>query len=75
MPIIAPEAARRMSLFSGLTEQEKDELLKSGRIHHVSRGQMLFAHGDPVKYFYLITSGIMQLFRVTPDGHEKPSPS
>jgi len=71
LPIIAPENARGLSLFTGLTEQDKDTLIKGGRIRQVPRGQMLFAHGDPVTHFYLIVSGTMQLFRATPDGHEK----
>ena len=58
-------------MFSGMTEQDKDALLASGRLRPCPRGQMLFAHGDPVTHFYIIASGTMQLFRVNPDGHEK----
>lgn len=71
LPIIAPDIARGMPLFSGLTEQDRETLIKGGRLRQVPRGQMLFAHGDPVTHFYLIVSGTMQLLRATPDGHEK----
>lgn len=71
LPIVAPESTRGMALFSGLSEQEKDSLIKGGRLRQVPRGQMLFAHGDPVTHFYVIVSGKMQLFRATQDGHEK----
>lgn len=71
LPILAPDVARGMSLFVGLTEKDRDTLIKGGRLRQIPRGQMLFAHGDPVTHFYLIVSGTMQLFRATPDGHEK----
>jgi len=71
LPIIAPDTARGMPLFAGLAEHDRDTLLKGGRLRQVPRGQMLFAHGDPVTHFYVIVSGTMQLFRATPDGHEK----
>lgn len=60
-----------MPLFSGLTEQDKDLLIKGGRIRRCARGQMLFAHGAPVTHFYVIVSGTIQLFRASPDGNEK----
>lgn len=70
-PTIAPDSVRTSPLFSGLTEQDKQALLAGGRIRQVPRGQMLFAQGDPVTHFYIVVSGTMQLFRATPDGHEK----
>jgi len=71
LTVMATNTARGMSLFSGLTEQEKDTLLKGGRTREIKKGQMLFSHGDKVTHFYLIISGTVQLFRATPDGHEK----
>lgn len=71
LQIVASDATRGMPLFSGLAEQEKDALITAGRILQVLRGQMLFAHGDPVTHFYLIVNGTIQLFRTNPDGHEK----
>lgn len=68
---VSPEDAKKTSLFSGLMEQEKETLLKAGRSKRYTRGEMLFAHGDPVTHFYMIASGLVQLYRATPDGHEK----
>ena len=68
---ISPDSVRTSPLFSGMTEQDKDALLASGRLRPCPRGQMLFAHGEPVTHFYIIAIGTMQLFRVNPDGHEK----
>lgn len=72
MPLtVSPEIMRKLPLFSGLTEQEKDMLIKGGKVHHCPRGQMLFVHGEPVTHFYVIVKGTVQLFRVNPDGNQK----
>ncbi len=71
LPIIAPDNVRFMPLFAGLGEHDRDMLLKSGRQRQLPRGHLLFAHTDPVTHFYLIMRGTVQLFRATPDGHEK----
>lgn len=70
-PIIFPELVRAMPLFSGLTDKDRDGLLKGGRIRHCERGEALFHHGDPVAHFYVIVSGTVQLYRENPDGKEK----
>lgn len=69
--IISPEAVRNAPLFSGLTEQDKDALIKGGRIRQCPKGQMLFSHGEPVTHFYVIVKGTFQLFRENADGQEK----
>lgn len=71
MQATALAAARSSSLFSGLTEQEKDKLLAAGHVYKLEKKEYLFRHGDPVKNFYLVCSGTIQIFRETPDGHEK----
>jgi len=59
------------SIFSGLTQQDKDTLLKGGSLRKCPRGQMLFAHGNPVTHFYLVLEGTFQLFRANAEGQEK----
>lgn len=68
---IPPDIIRTLPLFSGLTEQDKDTLIKGGRIRNCPRGKILFAHGEPVTHFYLIVKGTFQLFRASPEGSEK----
>lgn len=70
-PILAPESIPCMSLFSGLTGKEKDMLIQGGRIRQCPKGQLLFAHGEPVTHFYAIIRGTFQLFRGNADGYEK----
>ena len=66
-----PEFLRTNFLFSGIADEEKEELLKSGKSRKCTRGQMLFAQVDAVSHFYVVKTGTIQLFRTTPDGHEK----
>jgi CRP-like cAMP-binding protein len=68
---VSPDIIKGLPLFSGLTEQDKDTLLKAGRLHRFTRGEHLFMHGDPIKHFYIVCRGTVQLFRENPDGHEK----
>ena len=62
---------KRLPLFAGLDEHDRDMLLSGSRSRQIPRGKMLFAHGDAVTHFYIIASGTIQLSRTTPDGHEK----
>lgn len=71
LPAIAPDTVRDIFLFSGLAEKDKDALIADGRIRPCPKGQMLFAHGDPVTHFYVIVKGAFQLFRANADGNEK----
>ncbi len=58
-------------LFSGIAEHYKEELISSGNIRKLPKGNMLFAHGDKVSSFYIIESGLIQLFRTNAEGQEK----
>jgi CRP-like cAMP-binding protein len=62
-----------LPLFSDLSDQERDMVIQVSRIRNILRGQFLFMHGDKVKYFYVVCSGAMQVFRETLDGHEVTS--
>ena len=62
---------RKLELFNGLSDAEKEELIKGGRIRNYSRGSTIFMHGSPVTSFYIIISGTVQLYRTNADGEEK----
>jgi CRP/FNR family transcriptional regulator, dissimilatory nitrate respiration regulator len=65
-----PETFENLSLFHGLSEKERQGLLQQGLPRWYSRGQYIFRHGEPLKYFYIICSGTLQLSRETPGGVE-----
>lgn len=68
---ILPSILRGLPLFAGIADPEKDALLAQGRLRSFPRGQMLFAQGDKADRFFLVASGVVQLFRTTPEGHAK----
>jgi CRP-like cAMP-binding protein len=63
--------AEYSSIFNGLKKQEKDDLLKDGKIRHLNKKEFLFYHGDSLACFYIVCSGIIQIFRTNSDGDEK----
>ncbi len=65
-----PDVINNLKLFSGLSDHEKEKILRDGKIRWYERGHQLFRHGDPIQHFYIVCSGAMQLLRATPDGHE-----
>lgn len=46
------------------------KLTEHAHLKHYDKGQLIFLHGDKVKYFYIVLSGWCQLFRDTSDGQE-----
>ncbi len=64
------DIARNISLFSDLTENEKDSLLKEGGIYSYRSKECLFMEGDPIKFLYIVCDGLVQEFRQTADGRE-----
>ena len=69
--LTATSDIRNLSLFSSLSDGEKDALLAGGKVRQLAKGQALFHHGDPVTHFYIVQKGQIQLFRDSADGHEK----
>jgi CRP-like cAMP-binding protein len=49
-------------LFSSLTSEERNEILKRFRLHKVSENTLLFKGGDPPHSLYLIKSGEVEVF-------------
>jgi CRP-like cAMP-binding protein len=61
---------RNISLFIGLSEMEKDLLLRKGSLYFYHRKDTLFRRGDPVTHFYVICSGHVKLFHQTKEGSD-----
>lgn len=57
-----------MRLFTGVPVKERDALLSQGHLKHLHTGEMLFNHGDPIKSFYIVCGGSLQMTRELPDG-------
>ena len=62
---------RSIHLFKSLTENQFKGLLQYSHTQNVEKGQFLFHQHDPFETFYVLSTGIFKLFRLTPNGDEK----
>lgn len=58
-------------LFASLPEADQARLCQHCRIVALSHDESLFHQGAQAHSFYILISGSMKLFRVSPDGHAK----
>ncbi len=64
------EALGTSHLFSELTESQLDRVRRHSHITDMVEGESLFFQGDNATNFYLVLSGRIKLFRISPDGKE-----
>ena len=65
------EALGTSHLFSELTEAQLDRVRRHSHITDMLEGESLFFQGDNATNFYLVLSGRIKLFRISPEGKEK----
>jgi len=65
------EALKLSHLFSALSDEQLDRVRKHSHITDMVEGESLFFQGDEVSCFYLLQSGRIKLYRVSPEGNEK----
>lgn len=65
------EALSASHLFSELTEAQMDRVRRHSHVTDMIEGESLFFQGDSATSFYLVLSGRIKLFRVSPEGKEK----
>ena len=62
---------RNNSLFSGLNDAQLEQVLKNIQIRSLTNGEPLFNKGDEVNHFFWLRSGLLKLYRLSPNGEEK----
>ena len=62
---------KRHHLFSELTDSQLDQVSQFSQVQKLIEGQRLFTQADKVTSFYMVISGKIKLFRMSPDGQEK----
>lgn len=62
---------KKSHLFSGLSDEQLHHVCQTSRAAELDEGESLFFQGDDVISFYLVVSGRIKLFRVSPEGKEK----
>ena len=65
------EALSQSHLFSKLSETQLERVRRYSHITDMVEGESLFFQGDNANSFYLVLSGRIKLFRVSPEGKEK----
>jgi len=59
-----------ISLFSGLTREEAENLSKTFTLSRVSRNDTVFMQGDPSHSVYFLSRGMIEISRVNPEGRK-----
>jgi CRP-like cAMP-binding protein len=58
-------------LFGGLSAEQLARVADTSQSLQLENGQILFTQGDPARRFFLVDSGQIKLFRMSPEGDEK----
>jgi CRP/FNR family transcriptional regulator, cyclic AMP receptor protein len=61
----------RAPLFGSLTKEELLALAQRTATKRLQRGELLFGEGDPCKGLYLVASGKIRIFKLSPAGREQ----
>jgi len=62
---------RRAYLFSELDGAQLAEAMREMRLIELDKGERLFEQGDPARRFFVVRRGLIKLYRLSPEGHEK----
>jgi CRP-like cAMP-binding protein len=62
---------RHHYLFCALSDAERERLLASAQPRRFAAGERLFSHRDAALHFFLLRSGSVKLYRLSPEGDEK----
>ncbi|HEX9778628.1 MAG TPA: Crp/Fnr family transcriptional regulator [Geopsychrobacteraceae bacterium] len=64
-------AIKSCHLFAGVTDQDLELLTGVCRLQDHGRGQVLFGQGDEANGFYVVASGKVKIYKLSPDGKER----
>jgi CRP/FNR family transcriptional regulator, dissimilatory nitrate respiration regulator len=70
-PLKLTEQIARIPLFHGLTAKLYDELAMIVVDQVVPRGRMIFSQGDEASGLYVVISGRLKIFKLSPEGKEQ----
>jgi CRP/FNR family transcriptional regulator len=62
---------RRCPLFAGLREEDLKKIRAIASLKQVGKKEVLFSDGEMAKGFYVILSGKVKLYKISPEGKEQ----
>jgi len=65
------DAIKRCPLFAGVTNDDLDHLLRIGKTREAAKGELLFSDGEVAAGFFIVGSGKVKVFKLSPDGKER----
>jgi CRP-like cAMP-binding protein len=68
---MSTELLKRCPLFAGLKEEDLKRIRAIASLKQVKKKEILFSDGETAKGFYVILSGKMKLYKVSPEGKEQ----
>lgn len=71
MLITPDQELRRHPLFAGLSEEQLTKIKQGLNLVDLAEGEHLFSQGQPADRFFMVRSGQIKLYRLSPTGNEK----
>ncbi len=65
------EQITRIPLFQGMARKQYEDLAMIAVDQIIPRGKMIFSEGDEAAGFYVVTSGRVKIFKLSPEGKEQ----
>lgn len=62
---------KRCPLFSGMKEEDLRTIVATGLPRQIKKKEILFSEGEEARGFYVILSGRIKLYKVSPEGKEQ----
>jgi CRP/FNR family transcriptional regulator, nitrogen oxide reductase regulator len=70
MSVAIAEVLRTAPVFRKLSEDDRARVAAHAQVRQYARGSLIFSEGDPADTFYMVTSGRVKVFKVTPMGKD-----
>lgn len=68
---MSAELLKRCPLFAGLREEDLKRIRAVASLKRVGKKEVLFGEGEEAKGFYVILSGKVKLYKISPEGKEQ----
>jgi CRP/FNR family transcriptional regulator, dissimilatory nitrate respiration regulator len=65
------EQIGRIPLFEGLPREQLGDLAAIALTRAYARGRTIFSEGEPATGFYVVSSGVVKIFKLSPEGKEQ----